>query len=90
MRHLRMRGCGKPFIHRTALVSFEVTEAQPAQLLDRNNFADGFRDQRKHLPQPTMEEHGFVTDDQEMTRPRLALGAKTPTLDKLLQRFRRS
>jgi hypothetical protein len=66
MHRLSMRGSGKPLVHRTTFIGLEVTKTEPAQSLERDNLCDRFRDQRKHLPQPAVEEQRFIANDQKV------------------------
>ena len=66
MHRLRMRGSGKPLIHRATFIGLEVTKTEPAQFLEWDNLGNGFRDQRKHLPQPAVEQQRFVAKDHKV------------------------
>jgi hypothetical protein len=63
---LRARRHAEPLVHRAAFVGLDVTEADPAQLFDRDEPADRFGQGREHATQPAMEQHRLVGADEEM------------------------
>ena len=66
MHDLRARRRREPFVHRAAFVGLDVTEADPAQLFDRDEPADRFGQGREHGAQPAMEQHRLGGADEEM------------------------
>ena len=59
--------CGRqPGVHRPALVGLDVTEADPAQRLDRDDLGDRLGDQREHRAVPGVEQQRLVTQDEEL------------------------
>jgi hypothetical protein len=63
---LRARRHAEPFVHRAAFIGLDVTEADPAQRLDRDEPADRFRQGREHGAQAAMKQHRLFGADQKM------------------------
>ena len=60
MHDLGVRGGGEPFVHRAALVGLVMAKADPPQLLDRKDLLNRRANDRKHAPEPGVEEQGLV------------------------------
>ena len=79
-----MCGCGlrsqrEPFVHRSALVCFEVAEGDPAQTIHFDNAIEGVAIERKHLAKPGMEHQRFVSKDEKLIECKPAGGAISGT-----------
>ena len=59
--------CGaaaEQFVHRAALVRFDVAEGDPAQSVERGDRGDGLGDEREGRPEAGVEEQGLLVVDQ--------------------------
>ena len=59
-----LRSGHKPFVERAALVGFHMGKRNVAKVLDRQNAAHRFTNQRKHLSRPGVEEQWFIIHDE--------------------------
>ena len=66
VRDLGVRRGGQPFVHRTALVRFDVTERDPAQRLQGDDLCRCLGDERKHLTRAAMEQQRLVGVHDEL------------------------
>ena len=66
MRRLRVGRSGEPFVHRAALVRFEVAICDPAQLFGRDDAAQRVAVKRKHLAQTSVKHHWLIAEHQEL------------------------